>query len=261
MKVGDGAAATAKVVGIDDSTDVALLKVDTNGKKLTPLALGDSHSISVGDPTYAIGNPYGLSRTLTTGVVSALQRQIDSPSGWSISNVIQTDAALNPGNSGGPLFDATGKVIGINSQIETSSGSSESGNSGIGFAVPIDTVKSVIAQLKSGGKAKHAYLGVSTTDAASGAGRDGRLRHQRRAGRQRRAQVRRRDRVRSAARRSPTRRRWARRSTAEQPGDRIDIVVKRGGDTKTLHAKLADRPEQTTSLASQQGDQGGGFLP
>ncbi len=150
----------AKVVGRDTSSDLALLKIDPTGLNLHPLVLGSAKSLQVGDPTIAIGNPFGLDRTLTTGVVSALQRQIKSPNGFAIDNVIQTDAAINPGNSGGPLLDATGKVIGINSQIETGGGSN--GNVGIGFAVPIDTAKALIPQLQSQGTVQHAYLGLSS---------------------------------------------------------------------------------------------------
>ena len=112
----------AKVVGADPATDVALLKVDVPADKLHPLALGDSSELEVGDPVVAIGNPFGLDRTVTSGIVSALQRQIEAPNGFSISHVIQTDAAINPGNSGGPLIDAEGRVVGINSQIETGGG-------------------------------------------------------------------------------------------------------------------------------------------
>src|SRR5262245_12263062 len=164
-KVGDGKTLPAKVIGTDASTDLALLKVNATG--LTPLTLGNSDDVQVGDPADAIGNPYGLDRTLTTGVISALQRQISSPNGYTIDNVLQTDAAINPGNSGGPLFNAQGQVIGVNSQIETGgSGSdgSEGGNVGIGFAIPSNTVKSVVDQLMKTGKVAHAYLGVSTED-------------------------------------------------------------------------------------------------
>jgi S1-C subfamily serine protease len=160
VRFGDGAAHPAKILGVDKSTDLALLKIDPKGVDLHPLPLGSSHGIQVGDPTVAIGNPCGLDRTLTTGVVSALQRHIKAPNGFTIDNVIQTDAAINPGNSGGPLIDATGKVIGINSQIET--GSNGNGNVGIGFAIPIDTVKQKIGTLKKTGTIKYAYLGVST---------------------------------------------------------------------------------------------------
>jgi S1-C subfamily serine protease len=151
----------AQVVGKDPSTDLALLKVDPEGLALKALPLGSSKDVHVGDPTIAIGNPFGLDRTLTTGVVSALQRQIQAPNGFAIKDVIQTDAAINPGNSGGPLIDAAGRVIGINSQIETG-GNGSSGNVGIGFAVPIDTAKSILETLKHGETVQRAYLGVTS---------------------------------------------------------------------------------------------------
>jgi len=151
----------ATVVGKDPSTDLALLKVDPEGLDLRPLPLGSSKDVQVGDPTIAIGNPFGLDRTLTTGVVSALQRQIQAPNGFAIKDVIQTDAAINPGNSGGPLIDSAGRVIGINSQIETGGNGSE-GNVGIGFAVPIDTAKQILNNLKSGEVVQRAYLGVTS---------------------------------------------------------------------------------------------------
>ena len=153
----------AKVIGKDVSTDLALLKVDASGLRLTPLKLGDSKGVQVGDPTVAIGNPFGLDRTLTTGVVSALQREIQAPDGYAIKNVIQTDAAINPGNSGGPLIDATGRVIGINSQIATGGSGSSGGNVGIGFAVPINTAKELIPQLRSTGRVTRGYLGITGT--------------------------------------------------------------------------------------------------
>jgi S1-C subfamily serine protease len=148
----------AKVVGTDPATDVALLKVDVPSDKLHPIALGDSSELEVGDPVVAIGNPFGLDRTVTSGIVSALQRQIEAPNGFSISHVIQTDAAINPGNSGGPLIDAEGRVVGINSQIETGGGG---GNVGIGFAIPINTAREVADQIEQNGKVQHAYLGIS----------------------------------------------------------------------------------------------------
>jgi putative serine protease PepD len=139
----------ATVVGADPSRDLALLKVDAGN--LPTLSLGDSSSVGVGDPTYAIGNPFGLDHTLTTGIVSALQRSLQAPDGATISGAIQTDAALNPGNSGGPLLDSSGQVIGVNSQIQTGSSSgAEAGNVGIGFAIPASTVKSFIAEAKAG---------------------------------------------------------------------------------------------------------------
>jgi putative serine protease PepD len=142
-------AQAAQVVGADPSRDLALLKVD--GHDLPTLSLADSSSVSVGDPTYAIGNPFGLDHTLTTGIVSALQRSLQAPDGATISGAIQTDAALNPGNSGGPLLDSSGKVIGVNSQIQTGSSSgAEAGNVGIGFAIPSNTVKTFISEAKAG---------------------------------------------------------------------------------------------------------------
>jgi putative serine protease PepD len=156
VELGDGDAQKAQVVGSDPSSDVALLKVDdTQG--VQPLDLGDSTNVQVGDPVVAIGNPFALDRTVTSGIVSALQRQIQAPNGFSISDVIQTDAAINPGNSGGPLLDGAGRVIGINSQIESQSG----GNEGVGFAVPIKTAEDVADQLISGGEVHRAYLGIS----------------------------------------------------------------------------------------------------
>ncbi len=151
---------TAEVVGTDPSSDLALLKVNAKASELHPLTLGDSAKAEVGDPVVAIGNPFGLDRTVTSGIVSALQRQIQAPNGFSISNVIQTDAAINPGNSGGPLLNAEGEVIGINSQIETGGEGSE-GNVGIGFSIPINTAKEEVQSLIENGGVEHAYLGIS----------------------------------------------------------------------------------------------------
>jgi S1-C subfamily serine protease len=162
----DNRVVSARVLGTDATNDLALLQVDPSGLKLAPLQLGDSKTAEVGDPVLAIGNPFGLDRTLTTGVVSALQRQITAPNGFTIQHVIQTDAPINPGNSGGPLLDAAGRVIGINSQIVT--GGSGNGNVGIGFAVPINTAKKLLPQLKRSGSIVHAYLGITgaTIDAS-----------------------------------------------------------------------------------------------
>jgi S1-C subfamily serine protease len=149
----------ATVVGKDPSTDVAVLKIDTHARALTPLTLGDSDAVRVGDPVYAIGNPFGYTRTLTSGIVSALQRQISAPNNLPIENAIQTDAAINHGNSGGPLLDAEGRVIGVTSQISTGN-TGQQGSLGIGFAVPINTVRSIAAQLIRTGKVEHPYLGI-----------------------------------------------------------------------------------------------------
>ena len=151
----------AEVVGTDPSTDLAVLRVDASASALTPLSLGNSDVVRVGDPVVAIGNPFGLDRTVTSGIVSALQRLITAPNRFTIDHVIQTDAPINPGNSGGPLLNARGQVIGVNTQIETGTGTSASGNVGIGFAVPANTVKDVVAQILRTGRVDHAYLGIS----------------------------------------------------------------------------------------------------
>jgi S1-C subfamily serine protease len=150
----------AKVIGKDPSHDLAVLRIPTDGLTLHPLTLGDSSTVQVGDPVLAIGNPFDLERTLTTGVISALQRQITAPNGFAIDNVLQTDAPINPGNSGGPLLNAEGQVIGLNSQIET--GGSGDGSIGIGFAVPINTAKAELSQLEKGGTLRGAYLGLTS---------------------------------------------------------------------------------------------------
>ncbi len=160
VQLADKQTVEARVIGRDKDSDLALLKVDPDGLELRPLPLGSAKETQVGDPVIAIGNPFGLDRTLTTGVVSALQREITAPNGFTISNVLQTDAAINPGNSGGPLIDAGGRVIGINSQIET--GQSGGGSVGIGFAVPIDTAKQILPALKQGTTVKRPYLGLTT---------------------------------------------------------------------------------------------------
>jgi S1-C subfamily serine protease len=159
VKLGDSEKTyDAEVVGTDPGTDIALLKVDAPAKEFHPLTLGRSSDMEVGDPVVAIGNPFGLDRTVTSGIVSAVQRDIQAPNGFSISHVIQTDAAINPGNSGGPLINAEGAVIGINAQIATGGGN---GNVGIGFAIPIDTVRANLEQLKETGEVEHAYIGIS----------------------------------------------------------------------------------------------------
>jgi putative serine protease PepD len=171
VKVGDGATHPASVVGRDESTDLAVLRVqDDGGATFKPLTFADSSRLQVGDTTYAIGNPFGLDHTLTSGVVSALGRQIDAPNGYAIDHVIQTDAPINPGNSGGPLLDDHGRVIGVNSQILNGGGNAENGNVGIGFAIPSNTVRAIAAQLAADGQVQHAYLGVQLAPSESGVG-------------------------------------------------------------------------------------------
>jgi S1-C subfamily serine protease len=159
----NGASTKATVEGTDASSDLAVLKIDASSRALTPLPLGNSDAMQVGDPVVAIGNPFGLDRTVTAGIVSAIQRAITAPNGYTIDHVIQTDAAINHGNSGGPLLNRRGQVIGVNSQIETGSTSDTSGNVGIGFAIPSNTVKTVIAQLIREGHINRAFLGISAT--------------------------------------------------------------------------------------------------
>jgi S1-C subfamily serine protease len=158
VKFSDDKTVDAKLLGSDSSTDVALLKVNAGKDALKPLALGNSSKLEVGDAVVAIGNPFGLDRTVTTGIVSALQRKLEAPNGFTIDHVIQTDAAINPGNSGGPLLDSLGRVVGINSQIATGGGG---GSVGIGFAVPINTASKIADQLKKKGKVEHAFLGIT----------------------------------------------------------------------------------------------------
>jgi putative serine protease PepD len=147
----DGRKAIARLVGADAASDLAVVKVTVSASRLHPLTLADSSTAAVGDGVLAIGSPFGLSETLTTGVVSALHRSLTSPSGTTIRGVIQTDAAINHGNSGGPLLNADGNVVGVNAQIESGSG----GNVGIGFAIPSDTVRTVAAGLIAGGSSAH----------------------------------------------------------------------------------------------------------
>jgi S1-C subfamily serine protease len=149
----------AKIVGGDPSTDIALLQVKANSRALRPLELGDSNAIQVGDDVLAIGNPFGLARSATRGIVSAIQRPLQAPNGTTIDHVIQTDAPINHGNSGGPLLDARGKVIGVNSAIETGDTGLQ-GNVGIGFAIPINTVRDVLTQLRVKGRVDHPFIGI-----------------------------------------------------------------------------------------------------
>ncbi|MBA2742258.1 MAG: trypsin-like peptidase domain-containing protein [Actinobacteria bacterium] len=153
----NGTTRRAEILGTDPSTDLAVLDIDAPASLLLPLALGSSSALQIGDTVAAIGSPFGLEGTLTTGVVSALHRQMTAPNNFTITDSIQTDAAINHGNSGGPLLDARGRVVGVNAQIESDSG----GNDGIGFAIPSNTVRSIVAQLLDSGTVAHAYLGIT----------------------------------------------------------------------------------------------------
>src|SRR5262245_10440635 len=164
---GSGSELPAEVAGVDNSNDLAVLRVDPSEVTLHPLELAGASSVHVGDQVAAIGNPFGFDRTITAGIVSALQRQITAPDGFTIEHVIQTDAAINPGNSGGPLIDAQGRVVGINAQIAT--GGNGDANVGIGFAIPIATARQELGVLERGGTVQHALLGVGTVAGKGGA--------------------------------------------------------------------------------------------
>jgi putative serine protease PepD len=164
VRFADGDEVAATLVGVDPSTDLAVIDVDVPASDLTPLSFADESSVEVGDAVVAIGSPFGLESTLTAGIVSALDRTIEAPNGYAIDGAIQTDAAINHGNSGGPLLDASGDVIGVNAQIASESG----GNDGVGFAIGVDTVKKVVTALAAGEEVDHAYLGVSLEDSDEG---------------------------------------------------------------------------------------------
>jgi S1-C subfamily serine protease len=242
----DGTTRTAKVLGEDDATDVAVLEIDPSGLDLKPLELGSSASLDVGDPVAAIGDPYGYARSLSTGVVSGLDRTIEAPNGFTVAHAIQTDAALNPGNSGGPVLNADGQVVGIVDQIATD-GSSET-SSGVGFAVPIDLVKSEIDQLEAGKSVSHAYLGVQTATASDG-GTTGAL-------------------VAAVTSGSPAADAGLRAGdvvtaigstkvrngndlvaaiAAQGPGDQVTVTVRRGSDTRDVQVTLGTQPSQASS--------------
>ena len=161
VEFADGSQYPASVIGLDPNSDLAIIKVNSNGKILTPLNLGDSTNVKVGNHTIVIGSPFGQEFSMSSGIVSAIKRTVPSQNTlFSIPNVIQTDAAINPGNSGGPLLDIEGNVIGINSQIISRSG----GNQGIGFAIPINSVKKIIPTLIRGEKFEYPYIGITTMD-------------------------------------------------------------------------------------------------
>jgi S1-C subfamily serine protease len=279
----NGDSVPAEVKGVDTSTDIAVLKVDPSDVKggVTPVPLGDSSQVEVGDPVIAIGNPFGYSRTVTTGIVSGLQRQIQAPNGFTIPDVIQTDASINPGNSGGPLLDANGRVIGINSQIATGGGQ---GSVGIGFAVPINTAKRLLPDLKAGETIERAYLGVQMQGVTKQLAEDLNLATDHgalivsvtpdspadkaglRGGRTETSQgipaggdvivaidgkeMRDEDHVASTI-------------ASHKPGDEVEIEYYRGSDRKTATVELTERPAsaETAPPSDQGGDGGGGLFP
>ncbi|HUO74055.1 MAG TPA: trypsin-like peptidase domain-containing protein [Solirubrobacteraceae bacterium] len=238
----DNVTRRATVVGQDPNNDLALLKVDMPGvPPVQPLPLGESGAVRVGDPTLAIGNPFGLDRTLTSGIVSALQRQIEAPDGFSIDNVIQTDAPINPGNSGGPLLDATGRVIGINSQIETG-GAGGTGSVGIGFAVPIDTAKQFLLRLQRGAPVEVAFLGVS---AGAGTSTHGARVHVEAGGPAANGGLTERDVIESIDGRGVSTAAQVQAYVAtRKPGQSVTLRVLRGGTVKTLRIVLGSKTTQ-----------------
>jgi putative serine protease PepD len=227
----------ARVIGTDPSTDLAVLQVDAPASQLFPLSLGDSGRVQVGDSVVAIGSPFGLEETVTAGIVSALHRQMTSPNDFAIDDSIQTDAAINHGNSGGPLLNAQGNVIGVNAQIASDSG----GNDGVGFAIPSNTVKSIASQLLANGKAEHAFLGVELQDSSSKAGGAvARVRAGTPAGD---AGLRAGDVITAVAGkrvRSADELRAA--INARTPGDKVSITYTRNGKSHTVEVKLTSRP-------------------
>jgi putative serine protease PepD len=234
VQFADQSEVQATIVGTDPSTDIAVMKVDRPASRLTPLSFASAGSLEVGDPVVAIGSPFGLDGTLTTGVVSGLGRKIEAPNGFTIENAVQTDAALNHGNSGGPLLDLQGRVVGVAAQIRSDSG----GNVGIGYAVPGDTAQRVARELISDGSVEHAYLGVSLPDSGAatieqvvnGSPADS-------AGLQAGDEV-------TAVDGKTIDSGDALREAidAKKPGDKITLTIKRNGNERTVQVTLGQRP-------------------
>jgi putative serine protease PepD len=235
IRFSDESTEQGRVIGSDPSTDIALVKVDLTGHDVKHVQLGSSAGVEVGDPVYAIGNPFGLERTLTAGIVSAVNRDITAPNNFTINDVIQTDAPVNPGNSGGPLLDAAGNVIGVVSQIQSENG----GNIGIGYAVPSDTVRNVVDTLKGGGEVEHAYLGVRLQETSDGVRLSNVLDGDpgEKAGLQSGDLVLEVDgrKVESAAD-------IQRAVDAHKPNEKLELKVDRGGDERTVTVLLGSRP-------------------
>ncbi len=235
VKFWNGKTYSAQVVGSDSSTDLAVIKVNAPDSQLYPLTIGSSSKLAVGDPVVAIGSPFGLEETVTSGIVSALHRSIDSPANFAISDTIQTDAAINHGNSGGPLLNAQGQVVGVNAQIRSDSGD----NAGVGFAIPSDTVRSIASQLISNGKAVHAYLGVSLDSTATTA----RVADVRPGTPAAKANLRTGDVVTAVDNTSVSSAEALTRAIdAHKPGETVTVKIRRNGKDITAQVKLASRP-------------------
>jgi putative serine protease PepD len=234
VKFSDGSTYTATVVGTDISSDLAVLHVDAPASKLVPLTLGDSSALQVGDGVVAIGNPFGLDSTVTSGIVSALNREISAPDNTPIEGAIQTDAAINHGNSGGPLLNLAGNVIGVTSQIQSDSG----GNDGVGFAIPSNTVKNVVDQLIAGKTVQHALLGVTVSSASNGA-TVGSVQSGTGAAK---AGLQSGDVITAVDGKNITSSQELRAViAAHKPGDTITLTIRRSGSTKTLDVTLGSR--------------------
>ncbi len=232
----DGTTAKATLVGSDASSDVAVIKVSVDSSKLHPLTIGDSSTVQPGQAVVAIGSPFGLPETMTSGIVSAIDRTITAPNNYSIAGAIQTDAPINHGNSGGPLLNASGEVIGVNAQIESDSG----GNDGVGFALPINAVKSVANTLISGGKVQHAYLGITVGNASGGGAQVGRVVSGSPADT---AGLKAGDMITAIDGKSITSADdLTATMSAHAPGDKVTLTVTRSGSTKSIVVTLGTRP-------------------
>jgi len=232
----NGKKADARVVGTDPSTDLAVIAVDAPSSLLFPVSVGDSSAVQVGDSVVAIGSPFGLEETVTAGIVSALHREMTSPNNFAIDDSIQTDAAINHGNSGGPLLNAQGKVIGVNAQIASDSG----GSDGVGFAIPSDTVRSIARQLITSGKAEHAYLGVALDSTSQNGARVGEIRG---GGPAAAAGLRAGDVITQVnGEKIDSSEELQAAINAQKPGDKVSITYTRNGQSHTVEVTLASRP-------------------
>jgi S1-C subfamily serine protease len=253
----DGTVRSAKVLGVDDATDLAVIRFDPEGIELHPLELGDSSELKVGASVAAIGAPFEYAWSFSTGIVSGLDRTIEAPNGFTVSHAIQTDAAVNPGNSGGPLLDADGDVIGVVDQIATDGSADQS--SGVGFAVPSNLVTAELAQLEAGETVEHAYLGVSTGTASEGT-----------AGAQ----------VAELVQGSPAAEAGLRQGdiitalgeekvtstedlvaaiAAREPGETVTLEVERGGQATSLKVTLGTQPAESGSGSTSEPGEGEGI--
>jgi len=242
----------AQVLSVDASTDLAAIKIDaSDAQGIRPLQLADSDNVQVGDSAIAIGYPLGLDRTATAGIISGLERQIESRNGFSIDKVIQTDAPVNPGNSGGPLLNAKGQVIGVNSQIATAAGGGE-GNVGIAFAIPANTVKKVLPDLENGTAPKHAYLGLQTQTAQNGTGAQ--IAETTPGGPSEKAGLQAGDVVKKVDGQTISSPDDVAQSISDKsPGDKVTVTVDRNGHEKSVDVTLGQRPESVPSQSQQQG--------